>query len=251
MRTINNSNNLSIEKIETKDTKVFKPVTKPLPSHPFRTAIIGSSNGGKSTLILNLLTKESMYMGYFDEIYIWSASIDTDVIWKKLEDLPAKEKDKYRFFKSYEESDVSEILDFQEQRLKNEKTKSKMHNMLFVFDDLIGSKIMTSKVFQSLFFRGRHYNLSLILSFQSWKRIERSLRLNLSQIIITSVTDNELNQLASELCNPFVNKELFNKIYFQCKKLGAYEFLYIDRTADYKDQFMVSFHSKFDIKTKY
>jgi hypothetical protein len=245
----NKTPDLSIKKIDTKDTKKYPPMPKPLPQFPFRLLLLGSSAGGKTTLLLNILTNENFYKGVFDKIYIISPTISVDSTWQALDKLPEKEKEKYRFFEQCNVEDIQAILDEQDKAIKASADKSKPLALL-VFDDCIGSKFLTSKTFGELFYKGRHYNCNTILSFQSYKNVQRSIRLNFSHTIVTSITENELVMISPDLANPVFSKKMVQDLYHSCKSKNKYNFLYKDGTEDYADQFMMNFTTIFKIKKK-
>lgn len=237
----------TIQKIETKDTRKYEKMPKPLPQFIFRMLLLGSSAGGKTTLLLNLLTNPNFYLGSFDKIWIISPTASVDTTWQALDKLNESEKSKYRILEECTEEDIQAIFAEQDKDIADSNNKAKPLGLI-IFDDCINSKFMDSKTFSDLFYKGRHWNLNTILSFQSYKLIKRSIRLNFSHQIITSITQNELNMISDDLSNPIVDKSMVKMFYHHCKSKGKYNFLYKDNSEDYDSQFYMNFTQKFKLK---
>lgn len=72
-------------KIEPIDVKVNDTVLHPLlPTHPSLLAIVAPRKSGKTTLLVNMLTRADMYKAFFHEIHIWSPTINLDKKWEKV-----------------------------------------------------------------------------------------------------------------------------------------------------------------------
>ena len=55
-----------------------------LPSHPSLVAIVAPRKSGKTTLLVNMLTRDDMFKKFFHEIHIWSPTIKLDRKWEKV-----------------------------------------------------------------------------------------------------------------------------------------------------------------------
>ena len=53
-----------------------------MPEHTFCIGLIAPKGAGKTTLIINLITNEHMYKGYFHKIHVFSPSINNDDKWE-------------------------------------------------------------------------------------------------------------------------------------------------------------------------
>jgi hypothetical protein len=70
-------------KIVALPTKAKKLMSPPLMDeinlrHPFSLAVYGMTGSGKTVAVLNLLTNPNMYSGFFDEIYLFSVTGNSD-----------------------------------------------------------------------------------------------------------------------------------------------------------------------------
>jgi len=55
-----------------------------LPAPPFRMIVLGQSGSGKSSFVYSMLKK--YYKGYFDQIVIFSGTVDSNSAWNKIKD---------------------------------------------------------------------------------------------------------------------------------------------------------------------
>ena len=99
---------------------------------PFSLLLIAPKGSGKTTLLHNMLV---WYFNLFDNIFIWSPTINIDVKWNKLIDkleIPPE-----NLFTKCKESQVEglmrQIKDFNAGKENKKKIKC-----LFIFDDIVG-----------------------------------------------------------------------------------------------------------------
>lgn len=73
---------LSVKKIELPGVKSFPPVRhKILPQHPFGLQMSAAKGSGKTNLVLNFVSEDKFYKGYFHRIIIFSPTVKTDDKW--------------------------------------------------------------------------------------------------------------------------------------------------------------------------
>jgi len=179
------------------DTKL-KYIKNNLPKPPFRIILVGSTGSGKSNLIKNIcFNREFGYTRYFDEFYIFSGSLDDVYEYKAL----ATNKHKYAVYQN---------IDFDQlEKLITEMEKSqlisvhKKRNILFVFDDKAFDNISNrnkTNIIDTLFARGRHMRISILISSQKYMQLNQNMRaLNLSQLFIFKGTNTiDLDNIAKE-----------------------------------------------------
>ena len=112
---------------EKEDSKIAK-LDKRLFSHPFRSVIVGSSGGGKSSFLYSLLSDKKMYDGFFDKILIWNGSPRYNSQFRKLKNAEV--------FNTFDPEEIKNIVD--EIRAMQEQRKAenlRYYRILFVFDD--------------------------------------------------------------------------------------------------------------------
>jgi hypothetical protein len=238
-----------IDAVKLKESLQFKKVADNIPQPCFRLGLFASSGGGKTTIIVNMLTKPHFYRDYFEWVFIWSPTISVDPNWQALkQQLPANRYNRIKVFEEYDEKHLDAIRAEQKKIIK-QLPKGKTSPILLIFDDMIDSDIMGSKKFKSLFFRGRHDHISLMLSYQSYKMVQRSLRMNLSDVVVTQVQSNELSKIAEEQCNSLLTAEGFEKMYRDVKAKDKYGFLYRKCGVSAVDQYWNCFDEKITIDT--
>ena len=101
-----------------------------LPTHCFRSYIVGASGSGKTNLMLNLLTRPGFYLNYFDRIFVISpTALSLDQSYKTLEKETKYKNGEDLLFLPCEQEALQCILDVQ----TNEKKKVKT---LVILDDI-------------------------------------------------------------------------------------------------------------------
>jgi hypothetical protein len=233
-----------------------------VPQPPFTTYICSSKGGGKSTLLLNLLTKKEFYKDTFNKIYLISPTASMDekfnvlketnimvpntnliTLMKKLkskqknkimeddltrnsglsiEDYPRKLTDE-NFIEEFDINFLQELLDKNKQ-ITNTYNKKFSDKILIVFDDSISNKVFKSKQFEKIVLNSRHFNLSMIIISQSYYLLSKTLR-NQNTALCLFDTGNlkELNQIYNENNNGLSWKE-FMDIFKDVMKI-PYNFL--------------------------
>jgi hypothetical protein len=190
---------------------------------PFSLLEIAPKGSGKTTLLQNMLV---WYYPYFDNIFIFSPTINLDYKWKQIIqelEIPAE-----NLFKGYKEGEVSNLMgqirDFNQGLENKEKIKC-----LLIFDDCVDNlpKDRKSCALNKLAMNHRHFNISHIIISQSFKKLDAVIRLNATGIILFN-TDNtaERRKIFEELAGNLGMKE-FERLYYSVVK-EKYNFLYVN-----------------------
>ena len=204
--------------------------------------LLAPSNSGKTVFIVNAITRISFGISaHYDVIFVFSPTLDMDVNWDFVRDLPQTVVKRGRkkvmsaqiiLDSEFEISKIEAILDAQEQ-VSLEKRK----RVLIVCDDC-ADLLTNDKILQRLFFRGRHARVWCWLSVQSVRSIPRPIRLNSPFWVIWKVTQNELNVLASEIAvEPPAE---FRRIFAEATD-PKFGFLTINAKALYDQRYTASF----------
>ena len=247
------NNNLSVESVAMNTNGSLSPPDDPLPSplntfkSGFNLAIVGSSNSGKTTLLINLLSKPHKKIGdekvrqsfkkLFTNIFIVSPSTST-LKNNVFEDLPDDQKSKVL---------TEEFIDDLYEKLDTIKEEADEDNetyySLLILDDVATQLRKNKRLEQKLVQLGqnrRHLGsggLSIITLVQSHFSLPPQLRNNLTHYItFKPKTPKERNSIMEDIIN--LDKKhtipLFDFIY-----RGKHDFLLIDfslskDTADYE-----------------
>ena len=198
-----------------------------IPNVIFRALFIGKTMSGKSNLIIFLLNQKKYYKRFFDEIHIFCPTVHDDATYKQYMD---ETKDTVI---PHEEIDEETIMQTMEEQ---KRTIDKMgirfsKNILFIFDDIITDGAFKKKFMKDLFFRGRHYNINIFLSSQSYKEVPRALRLQASNIFVFKPSADEVLRLAEEQTNALCDKKLLSLIIEDATK-EKYSFIHINKQTD-------------------
>jgi hypothetical protein len=223
-----------------------------LPRMPFSLGIISPRGSGKTTLILNLLLKKEFLRNVFDRIYIFSSTFYNDeknqeILNQKILSGKARcdgddHDNRYYYLNEHEHKKLTKIFKLNSEDIftsySNEILQEIMENnqqqkTLLIFDDMI-SKLDKSKTFEDLNTRLRHFNISLILVSQQYKKINKLIRVNFSAIILFEINnETELKDIYEEF-NGGYNLKDWLKLFRYASK-DPYGFLYIHGKKIYKN----------------
>lgn len=184
--------------LSSNDTS-FQLANDSLVQPPFQMVVVSPTNSGKSTMIVNLITRKQFgYADYFTRVRVWSESLCTDNIWQVLTDKQLGDS-----FDEYDEEKIREVWDEQKERVLSEGREK--HRELWIFDDMVsnlkkGSGGTKSNVIMDLYMRGRHTNISIIVTSQSYKMMPTTTRKNARWLILFQITNlEELKAIYNEL----------------------------------------------------
>jgi hypothetical protein len=202
-----------------------------LPNHPARVMFVGASRSGKTNLIVNLLLKKQFYKNYFHDVIIISPNVFTDEIWMPV----IKEIQPRHLMTQFDAATLHQLIS--EQRAVIETVGiDKSPRLLFVLDDIIEEKeLLNSPMVSELLTKGRHLNASVWVSAQSFNKIPRALRLQMSNIIIFGCRHSELEVLCHEFCPGWCEKNQFKDIFAHATK-APFSFLHINLQVDSAEQ---------------
>ena len=200
---------------------------------PFRLIIVGKSFlSGKSTVILNLLLRDSFYKDHFkgEDIYIISNN---------------KMDAKMRILKTEKDIDSSHFMEFSEENLEmiyeevEEKVLAevadgkKPPNSLIVLDDVAFTGALKEKVngtLSRIVCNGRHINLSIIVTSQKYSQLSTVIRTNASGAILFGNSAREVEAMADDL-NYLDSKKEFVKMFRKATK-GRNQFMAVSFSND-------------------
>lgn len=221
-----------------------------LPELPTRSIIIGPSGSGKSLLLQNLITNG--YAGLFERIYIFSPSIDIDSTWQPVKNYIKNNiklaKDEQVYFNSYNVADLENIINKQYKVVEYLKSNNYEFAMqiLIIIDDFADNPKLThdSNILNSLYTRGRHLNISILISSQGFKKISPLIRKNITHLMLFRIRNQaDLDAIIDEL-SALYNKKTLLKIYETATK-EKYHFLYINLVEmDKENIFFINFDKK-------
>ncbi len=143
----------------------------------------------------------------------------------------------YNEFKSEK---LEQIINMQKKKAHNIKMESggtkKLADypdlgILIIMDDLAyDSKMMKDPVMKEIFFNGRHYNITLIMSFQYLMNIPPAFRSNIDYVFVgRDVTREHMDKLYKYFFGIYAKAEEFREAFK--KYTEDYSYMIIDRTS--------------------
>lgn len=141
----------------------------------------------------------------WESIFIFSPSADVDNTYDEI-------KTPYKFTDGYKEI-VTGLMDTQK-ALIQEHGKEKVRPILIVLDDMLDSNayLHNSPIYK-LSIRGRHLKINVIIISQSFKGINRTIRLNSDWCVFFSPSsESEFDRLAEEFCGKKDRQAFIDKL---------------------------------------
>ncbi len=177
--TEHNTSRLHIEPPEFKcDSVIGKNIEDPLPNTAFFMALMGSAGSGKTSLMVNMLTKDGMYKKCFDHVHLIApeASMKSlkDDIWSR-----------HPGDKIHHSLDVPTLDDI-DRRANIRRTKKPPETTLLVIDDMtvmLKKKEIEAKL-RKMVFNRRHNYTSIMILVQSYIAMPLDLRKTLSHFFM-------------------------------------------------------------------
>jgi hypothetical protein len=201
-----------------------------LPGLPASYLIVGRSGSGKSTNVANLLTSPELLGGYFNFVVVFSDVTCDDVLKHALK-LPPENIICGEDFTEDAVKDVLEKMRKIVDEMGIEKA-CKEFKVAIIFDDILSrAKLLRSDIMRKMFTANRHYLVSVFILSQYLKSIPPVIRQNVSGLVFYPSSLMEIEKLAEENCEPFMNKKQFIQIVeHACDE--KHSFLFINRKAE-------------------
>ena len=218
---------------ETQDKGINK-LDKRLFGHPFRSVVVASSGGGKSSFIYSLLKQSKMYANFFDKVLIWNGSPRYNDTFSKLKNTEV--------YNDYNEEDIKNLVDEIRQLQEERKKENKRYlRILFIFDDY-SSKGLTKRnsvnIVDDIFCSGRNAGISVIITSQVYKHINRNCRMtNVTHLVVMGVNQEMLKEIADEHQSESATPDDVVNIYNRIRSDDNYGHLIVDYTKPVKNRF--------------
>jgi hypothetical protein len=213
-----------------------------IPKFPQSLLMVGSSSSGKTTALMNLMTRKDFYKGYHDFVFLFSITAKLDDSFK-----PLKLK-KEHVFDTEEDmiKNLEIIFESQKKNVENKKI-NECPKILLIFEDLTtNEKLMRNSTFKSLWTLGRHLNIQVISMIHKYKALPRTQRLNAMNIMFFRASGDETLQLVDDFTPPGHTKKEFLKLVEYAtspNSQGKHNFLYICNKLPFKIKFRQNFET--------
>ena len=212
---------------------------------------LAPSGQGKTTTLISMLL--GPYAKVFDEVHVFSPSVDIDSAWDPVRDF-AKGLKASSFHSEWDERALHEIMAAQKatiKELKLAKSKKPLPQCLTIIDDFADRPdIMHSagNILTSLFIRGRHFGSSCWLSSQKLTAISTVARVNFRFMLVWRLRNQrEVLSLMEELSAVYPI-DILHQMYETAISDEDHSFWYINMVAKKDDMFHIRFEHKMQLE---
>ena len=192
-----------------------------------RMILAGYSNCGKSTLVINLISrfwKKLDGTPYFDYVFCFSKTMGKDESYNDIIKRGFIKRE--HIYDNIDEDVLQQIVDCRKAEVENAKSYEKIPTVLLLFDDILTDTNINSKIVSEIFFSGRHILLNTIFSIQKWNAIPYRNRESASHIILYKPRGTKSCEIIAEELSENGKKKDFIKMYMHATK-EPYGFFYI------------------------
>ena len=181
--------------------------------------LIAKRNSGKSVLLKHLVQAERHH---FARVFVLCP---TEKINRFYSDIVSDDC----IFDNYDEKWMNKLIDKMTEINANKPTKERKHILLILDDCVSDHNFHQSPTIKKLFLRGRHINISLLITTQYIYLISPSMRNNLDYIFCGQMNKQSIDLLTNEFLSGDIEKPEFIKMYNRCTK--DYNFLVINNNS--------------------
>tara|TARA_R110000824_G_scaffold2946_2_gene13451 strand:+ start:8158 stop:8904 length:747 start_codon:yes stop_codon:yes gene_type:complete len=209
-------------------------IPEPLPQGNFFMILSGKSGSGKTSLLLNLLTKRGKNLNRkFDKIFLFGNSFKT------IKDDPFGELPEEQKLDSLEVDNLQDTLD----AIRDSEEK-----ILFVMDDVVNDitknatlkNMMNKMIMNRRHLCGTNGSVSVIITTQVYNKIPRPIRANADKIVIYHTKNKkELETLFDEVI--VIPKDEFYEV-LKYTFDRPHNFLYIDTNKSFDNMLHKNFN---------
>lgn len=207
--------------------------------------IVAPSNSGKTTLIVNLLLRQVFgVLVHYKHIYIFSPTCRSDASWDmvqpehyhpfrmKCPDGKRRLTAEIHLHDTFDQARIARIMKDQEEVPRPERD-----NVLLIIDDF-ASEFKDTVTMSRLVMRGRHSKVWVWISTQLYRKIPRSIRVNMPYYIFFLVNTNELKTISEELATGSISA--FEALFRRCTE-AAFSFFCINAKLPVAQRYFCNF----------
>ena len=241
-----------VKPLKVKDPKVRQP-PYPLRSLPANTLHIGPSGSGKSVAFLRSLIDNDKMGNCFDAYHVFSPNVWVDSQYKVLgkyiqEHTGQKLED--CFHDTWDPSAIAQLIDDQKKvngYLKKKKAERLMsvHITIDDFGEQMHVVKSNHSILNTLFCKGRHYQLSTALLLQRFRLASPTIRYNAHALYIHKLSNTaDRKALAEEFGELLGDESVFTELLHRATA-ERFGFLYV--TLGSEPRFFSSYRSEFKL----
>jgi len=214
--------------------------TKIIPDMCSSVLFVGGTSSGKTTALISMFLNSDMYKGYFDEVYLFSATGACDSLFDYL---GLKEE---RIITHDMVNQLNKLVKKLKKRAEDQGTENAPKTAI-IFEDLTANKKLMSDhnmPFIECFVQNRHLATMTFACVHKWKGLTRTARLQCSNIIYFPAPVDDMKVFMEDTQPPNLTKnEYLNVIQFAHEPTQDMPrpFLHINRKVDFDKQFRKGF----------
>ena len=238
--------------LKVKDPKVRQPPF-PLRSLPANTLHIGPSGSGKSVALIRTLIDRDKLGGCFDAYHVFSPNVWVDsqykVLGKYIKDHTGQKLEDC-FHDTWDPEAIAQLIADQKKLnsyLKKQKAERLMSNHITIDDFGENMNVVKSNhsILNTLFVKGRHYQISTALLLQRFRLASPTIRYNAHALYVHKLSNTADRKALSEEFGELLGDEsIFTELLHRAtaEKFG---FLYV--TLGSEPRFFSSYRSEFKV----
>ena len=181
--------------------------------------LIAKRCSGKSVLLKHLVEAEKYK---FHKIFVICPTERINRFYKDITDDEC-------IFDNYNEIWMNKLIDKMTEINANKTAKERKHILLILDDCVSDHNFHQSPTIKKLFLRGRHINISLLITTQYIYLISPSMRVNLDYVFCGQMNKQSIDLLCSEYLCGDIDKSEFIKMFNRCTK--AFNFLVVNNNS--------------------
>ena len=220
-----------------------QPKDPVVPRLPMTGVLLGGSKSGKSTALVSMILEQ--YRGCFERVMIFSPSINVDDGWRPVkkyieETMKVPVDREQTYFEEWDEPALRQII-----RQQRKITETSKQQILIVIDDFVDNPHLRKRsgdsALDTLFVRGRHFQISTLVSTQKLRLVSNAVHVNSQFFCIWRLRNQlEKDSLLEEL-TALVPKPQLEAMY-EAAVAEPYSFLYIYLLNSLEKMFERVFH---------
>ena len=230
--------------------------TEGVPKLPARAIVVMPGGGGKTVILVNLLTRPEAWRGCFQRIWIVSPTINLDRTWDALKDYQRDvmkvDPREQTYWEEWDEGAMQALLDkmMKVSELQKQRNLRNLYSCCLVCDDIADNPEITrqSRALQTCFVRMRHAMLTTVVSVQKYRVLSPLIRVNATDLIVGNIRSmQDLAAIAEECSAQTGGKDGFFALYEEATK-EPYSFLNIKLAdPDSSNRFWLRFSKRLEL----
>ena len=230
-----------VRPLKVKDPKIKQP-KYPLRSLPANTLHIGPSGSGKSVTLIRTLIDNDKLGGCFDAYHVFSPNCWVDsqykVLGRYIEEHTNQKLDDC-FHDTWDPGAISRIIEDQKRinsylKKRNAERLMSVHITIDDFGENMNVVKSNHSILNTLFVKGRHYQISTALLLQRFRLASPTIRYNAHALYIHKLSNTADRKALSEEFGELLGDESLFTEFLRRATAAPFGFLYITLGAEPK-----------------